>query len=155
MAAMTARLRRQLFPRGALIGAAALVALAVVSAAAARMTGIGTTKMPDVGAVESRDLRFDDRADGAVVIHDVCDDSIVEILSPGTNGFLRGVLRGLVRERKRQGIGPDLPFRLTRWTDGRLSIEDVATRQQIDFGAFGPTNSAVFARLIQERSSPR
>jgi putative photosynthetic complex assembly protein len=109
--------------------------------------------MPDVPAVESRDLRFSDRADGAVVVVDAENDSVLQVIAPGTNGFLRGVLRGLARERKRQEIGMEPPFRLTRWVDGRLSIEDPATRQRIDFGAFGPTNAAVFVALMERGSS--
>jgi putative photosynthetic complex assembly protein len=136
------------FPRGALLGAAALVSLALISATAARVTGIGTTAMPPAAPVESRDLRFEDRADGAVAVYEVPGDRLVEVVPPGTNGFLRGALRGLARERKRQEIGVQPPFRLTRWADGRLSLEDPTTGRQIDLGAFGPTNAGAFARLM-------
>ncbi|MBC7781542.1 MAG: photosynthetic complex assembly protein PuhC, partial [Proteobacteria bacterium] len=32
--------------------------------------------------------------------------------------------------------------------DGRLTLADPATGQRIDLESFGPTNAAVFARLI-------
>ena len=73
----------------------------------------------------------------------------VTVLAPGSNGFIRGVLRGLVRERKRRGIGAETPFRLSYLTDGRLLLADPATGRVIDLGAFGPTNTAAFARLLE------
>ena len=77
------------------------------------------------------------------------------MLPPGTNGFIRGVLRGLARDRKLQRIGTEPPFRLTRWVDGRLSLDDPATGRRIELGAFGPTNAAAFAGLLYDRSASR
>lgn len=137
------------FPRGALIAAAALVGLSLVAAATARLTGIGTTRMPPSVAAESRELRFVDRADGSVAVYELPDEQVVDVLAPGTNGFVRGALRGLARERKRQEIGVQPPFRLILWVDGRLSLEDPTTGRQIDLEAFGPTNREAFARLLR------
>ena len=136
------------FPRGALLGAAALVGFALLSATTARLTGVGTTQMPAAVAAESRELRFEDRADGSVAVYEAPDDELVDVLAPGTNGFVRGALRGLARERKRQDLGPQPPFRLTLWVDGRLSLEDPSTGRQIDLEASGPTNREAFARLL-------
>lgn len=136
------------FPRGALFGAATLISLTLLSAAAARVSGIGTTRMPDSSPVESRELRFEDRQDGAVVVSEAATDRVVEVLPPGTNGFVRGTMRGLARERRRQDVGARQPFRLTRWADGRLSLEDPSTDRRIDLGAFGPTNVGAFAALL-------
>ena len=143
------------FPRGVLLGASLLVGFSLVSTGFARLSGIGTTHPPQAVAFISRDLRFEDRSDGAVAVHEANDDRIVDVLPPGTNGFVRGVLRGLARDRKRQDIGVEPPFRLTRWADGRLSIEDMATHQRIELGSFGPTNAAAFARLLHDRSASR
>ena len=136
------------FPRGALLGAGTLVAMALVAAAAGSLTGFGTVALPASDPVASYALRFEDRADGSVAVYDAAGLREVDVIDPGTNGFVRGVLRGLARERKRQAIGQDLPFRLTRWADGRLSIEDPTTGQWVDLGAFGPTNSGAFARIL-------
>jgi putative photosynthetic complex assembly protein len=145
--------RTQQFPRGALYGAAALVGLALVTTTVARLSGIGTTHAPVAAAVESRDLRFEDRRDGTVAVYDVASGRVIDEISSGTNGFLRGVLRGLARDRKLQHIGTEPPFRLTRWDDGRLSIEDMATQHRIELVSFGPTNAAAFARLLRDRSA--
>jgi putative photosynthetic complex assembly protein len=142
------------FPRGALLGAAALMTLAIVAAGAARLTGFGTSHVPYGVPLESRALRFADRSDGAVVISEADSGRVVDVASPGTNGFLRSTMRGLARDRKRQDLGAEAPFRLTRWADGRLSLRDEATGRSIDLGAFGPTNAAVFAHLMTGSATP-
>jgi putative photosynthetic complex assembly protein len=144
----TARPAADTFPKGALLGAAAVIGLSLILAGLGRLTGLGTTQMPAAVPVEARELRFEDRADGAVAVYEGRDGRLVDLVAPGTNGFLRGALRGLARERKRQDIGVEPPFRLTRWADGRLSLEDPATGRRIDLEAFGPTNAAAFARLL-------
>ena len=104
----------------------------------------------------SADLRFVDRdrrqrrrastpRDGRVV------ESVV-----GENGFVRGTLRGLARERKRQGIGPDQPFRLVAHVDGRLTLLDPATGRRVDLESFGPDQRRrVRPHAERRRSAPR
>jgi putative photosynthetic complex assembly protein len=136
------------FPRGALIGAAVLVAGTIALAAAARWGGFGATEMRRADPITVRDLRFDDRADGAVVVHEARTGELVDVVAPGTNGFLRGALRGLARERRAHGIGSEPPFRLSVGADGQLTLEDPSTRRRIALEAFGPTNAGAFARLL-------
>ena len=73
-------------------------------------------------------------------------------VQPGTNGFIRATIRGLTRERRREGVGQIPPFALTRWSDGTLSLEDSSIRRRIDLDAFGPTNAQAFAQLFAARS---
>lgn len=137
----------QPFPRGALLGAAALVGFALLATMVTRTTGIGASHMPPAVAVETRELRFEDRGDGAVVATDPS-GKVAVVAAPGTNGFVRGVLRGLARERKRQDIGAMPPFVLTRWSDGRMTVSDPSTGRNVDLGAFGPSNWAAFANML-------
>ncbi len=145
----------QPFPRGVLIGAAVLIATTIVLAGAARTTGFGKTLTVTSTAVESRDLRFADQRDGSIAVVDAANEQAVTVLPPGSNGFIRGALRGLSRERKQQGIGAGPAFRLVRWADGRLTIEDIVTSRVIDLAAFGPTNSAAFAGLLASTGARR
>jgi putative photosynthetic complex assembly protein len=57
-------------------------------------------------------------------------------------------MRGLARERRRQGVGADIPFQLIGRSDGRLTLVDPGTGRRVDLESFGPTNAAVFARLM-------
>ncbi|MGL4438271.1 MAG: photosynthetic complex assembly protein PuhC [Bosea sp. (in: a-proteobacteria)] len=125
-----------------------ILALTVVFAAIARYSGLGILRMPEPAIVQYRDLRFTDRADGSVGILDASNDAIVTILEPGQGGFIRGVLRGRARERRLGEFGPEPPFRLARHADGRLTLEDTATKIKIVLSSFGPSNVEAFARLL-------
>jgi putative photosynthetic complex assembly protein len=135
-------------PRGALIGAAVLVSASLLFVGIARLTGYRPDRPAPSWIVASYDLRFEDRADGAVLVYDIATNRLVDTLRPGTNGFVRGVLRGLARERRARQVGTVPPFRLTRWADGRLSLDDLETGRHVDLEVFGPTNAGAFADIL-------
>ena len=121
-----------------------MVGLALIGA----MVGGGHDAPPERGqAVAARDLRFEDRADGAVLIYDAAATTPFEVVQ-GEAGFLRGTLRGLARTRHSEGLNDATPFHLAAWPAGRLTLEDPATGRRLDLEAFGATNEAVFARLL-------
>lgn len=102
--------------------------------------------------VESRNLRFFDREDGAVVIVDDRLGTKIAVLEPGTHGFVRGVMRGMARERRSKLVGTEPPYRLARWSDGRLTLDDPHTGRWVELVAFGPDNFRAFAMLLDGRS---
>jgi len=138
-------------PRGLLLGASALILFSLVSVGAARMTDIGTVHMPKAEAVEALSLRFEDTDDGGVAVRDARDEKVIYTVAPGTNGFIRATIRGLVRERKRDDIGAATPFTLTHWSDGTMSLQDSTTGRRVSLEAFGPTNAQAFAQLFAAR----
>jgi putative photosynthetic complex assembly protein len=142
------------FPRGALYGAAALIGFAILAAGLARFEGLDATPQQWATAITSRDLHFSDRPDGAVAVSELASDKIVQVLPAGTNGFVRGVLRGFARTRKLHDVGAEPPFRLTRWSDGHLTLVDPSTGRRVDLGSFGPTNAAAFAQLLTGQGLP-
>jgi len=146
-------LHEPVVPRGGVFAAAALVLFALAAVTTVRLTGVGGTHMTLPAAVESRDLRFEDGQHGAVLVFDASDNQLVDTLAPGSNGFIRVVMRGLARERKLGDIGAQPPFRLTRYRGGEITLTDTSTGKQIDLGAFGSTNTEAFARLINLRSA--
>jgi len=68
----------------------------------------------------------------------------------GEQGFLRGTLRALARDRRMRNLTSEAPFELALFKDGRLSIIDTLTGKGIDLEAFGPDNVAVFAKILAE-----
>ena len=101
----------------------------------------------EVAAVQwQRSLRFEDRPNGDIAVLDATTQREVARFQ-GEQGFLRGSLRALARERQRSGMGPQAPFELTGHVDGRVTLRDTVTGQRIALESFGPTNSAVFAQL--------
>jgi putative photosynthetic complex assembly protein len=139
-------------PRGLLFAAAALVVASLVSVAALRLSGV-SIHAPDASAVVTRSLRFEDRADGSVAVIDAPTGVEVERVQ-GEAGFLRGALRALARERRMRDLGSEAAFELIGRADGRLTLSDPATGERIDLESFGPTNAAVFARLLTVRPPP-
>ncbi len=142
-------------PRGMIAALGALVVACLIGVALVRLTGIGVVHVSDAAPVSVREFRFEDRPDGSIVVLDARDDRTIHTVAPATNGFLRGTMRGLARERHRRGIGPEQPFRMTGRADGKLTLEDPATGRRVDLGSFGPTNAAVFAQLMVERPPAR
>ena len=136
------------FPRAPLFALGALVLSSVVMVAAVRFTGVGVVRTPDAAPVTMREFRFEDRPDGSIVVLDASGKQLVDTVAPGTNGFLRGTMRGMARERMRQGVSPALPFRMVGRADGKLTLEDPGTGRRVDLGSFGPTNAAVFAHIM-------
>ncbi|MBL8559063.1 MAG: hypothetical protein JNM47_10105 [Hyphomonadaceae bacterium] len=142
------------FPRLALIAAAVLIGVSITGAAAARYLRVNappSTSAEQAAPLAARDLTFFDMPDGSVEVRDGAGDRIVFVAEPGTNGFIRGVMRGMARDRRARGIGQEPGFRLAEWPDGRLSLEDLATGRSIELGAFGGDNRAAFARLLPPR----
>ena len=146
----------QHFPPQALWAAGAIIALTITGVAAVR-TGLvpGPETAPQararahVGIVSSRSFRFGDRADGALVATDVATGEVALTVAPGSNsGFIRGVLRGLARERKLHEVGRAPPFTVTQWADGALTLTDPSDGRIIELGSFGPDNRASWARLL-------
>jgi putative photosynthetic complex assembly protein len=140
-------------PKGGIIAAAALVLFALATVTTARLTGTGGAHMTLPAAVESRDFRFEDGKNGAVLVFDAGNQQLVDTLAPGSNGFIRVVLRGLARERKLGDIGAQPPFRLTRFVNGQITLTDTSTGKLIDLDAFGSANTGAFARLMKLRGA--
>jgi putative photosynthetic complex assembly protein len=91
-------------------------------------------------------LHFQDRANGDIAVVDARSGQEVARLR-GEQGFARGALRTLARERMRRDLGPDMPFELSAYVDGKLVLRDPATGERIHLEAFGASNAAVFAQL--------
>ena len=140
------------FPRLPLMLLAGLVLATVLGVTAVRVSGVHIRE-PDAATVSSRLLRFEDGPQGSVQVVDVASGHTLQQFH-GEQGFLRGALRALVRERRMREMGPAQPFELSARADGRLTLTDTATGARLDLESFGPVNAAVFAQLLPHRTSP-
>ena len=144
------------FPRLPLAGAIALVCITLGSVGVARLSGTSPHIVIRTDApIETRLLRFEDRKDGSVGIIDDLTSAEVAIAAPGTNGFLRGTLRGLMRSRKLKEVNFNEPFRLERYANGQLMLVDIASQKNISLDAFGPSNAAVFGAFLLTHKGER
>lgn len=147
----------QTIPKHAVASAAMLVLTALALTTLVKVGVLSREAVPAVVRSEAhvapmivRQLTFLDRADGAVVVQDVATGETVRVLVDGVpgNGFVRGVMRGMARDRHIHGIGMAPPFTLTLWKNQSLSLEDKATGRSIELGSFGPDNRAAFAAML-------
>ena len=134
-------------PPKVLIATGLLLTATLVLTAVSRITGVGRLKTPDADVVRTTEVRFRDAPNGAVIVTHGDGRPLTE-LAPGTNGFIRGVVRSLARARRLDRIKEDPAFRITLWSDHRLTLSDPATQQSIDVTGFGRDNRAAFARLL-------
>jgi putative photosynthetic complex assembly protein len=150
---MSELVTRNAIPRWAVLAGMVLALGTPLSVATARLSGT-EARAPDAAAVSVRQLRFEDRPDGSVAVLDASQPGAnVEIdRIHGEAGFLRGSLRALARERGKRGIDSGPAFELIARADGRLTLSDPATGERIDLESFGPTNAAVYARLLALRA---
>jgi putative photosynthetic complex assembly protein len=142
------------FPKEAVWGATGLVVLALMGTVAVRAGLLPEVANPQALRAEthatvlkSRDLRFLD-VDGNVVVQDMAGATVAVIRPDSEQGFVRGVMRGLARERRLKEASVETPFRLQLWSDNGLTLTDLATGRQIELGGFGGTNRAAFAVML-------
>jgi putative photosynthetic complex assembly protein len=148
--------RNEKFPVGALYGAAGLIGLTMAVVFGIRLGVLpGRPTAPElrvekqVAIVSTRQFRFADRKDGALIATDAKSNEVALILEPGSNsGFIRGVMRGLMRERQLHEVPRDGAVTVTQWADGALTLKDDSTGRVIELGSFGDTNRAAFAQLL-------
>lgn len=121
------------------------------------LTSSGTVPPGQGTPVAARDLRFEDRLDGAIAVYEGAGTQPLTLLAPGTNAFVRTTLRGMARERRlKETAEPEMtPFRLTLWPNGRLTLEDLATSRTLDLRAYGEDNALAFAQLLPAREATR
>jgi putative photosynthetic complex assembly protein len=134
------------FPRWILYFASGIIAFSLISVGLIRITGNGPDQLAAAPTVQ-RSLVFEDQKDGGVRVADGVSGQTLTVLY-GEQGFVRGALRALTRERFSRGIGSAQPFDLIARVDGRVTLMDPSTGQRVDLESFGPTNTAEFARFL-------
>ena len=147
---MAAPLTKSRFPSRPVLAAGLLVGLSLCLAAVGRYTGLGVIRMPEAEIVQYRDIRFGERADGSVNVADAATGNIIGLIGSGSNGFIKGVMRGRPHQTVQGSFGDGPPFRLAQHADGRLTIEDMATHVKIAITNFGPANTEAFGKLLHK-----
>lgn len=153
------RIDREPFPKLPLYGAIGLVLFSLLLVGSVRLGLIvpvraSAEQYREARGIEplyARDLLFADAPDGSVLVREAATGELVHQIPAGSeNGFVRGVMRGLARERRMKEVGAEPPFRVTLWTDNELTLTDLATGREIDLNAFGRSNREAFLALLPE-----
>jgi putative photosynthetic complex assembly protein len=148
---MSEAVAERMVPRGALLGAAALIGFSLVVASLGRVTGVGTVRTDYATTVQTASFRFEDRSDGGISVIAPESDATIGVVPAGTDGFVRTVLRSLAFDRQRHGIGARPAFVIAKWSDGHTTIDDPATGRRVDLAAFGAANMQAFEHVVALR----
>ena len=140
------------FPRWVLWSVGSLLLFTLVAIGLVRITGNGPDQLAAATLTE-RLLHFEDRPDGGVAVIDGVTGKLLTTVT-GEQGFLRGAIRALARDRTARKIGSEQPFKLISRTDGRLTLFDPVSGQRVDLESFGPSNAGVFAPFLTMQSPP-
>lgn len=111
-------------------------------------TEVTPSRVPDL---LQRSLLFRDEPDGSISVSDAHTGVLIAQIR-GEQGFVRGTLRALSRERRRQGLNATSPLTLSLESDRRIILRDPSTGEHIDLASFGATNREVFANLLRTTS---
>ena len=138
-------------PTAALAIAGVFAVFTIALAGFARASDSGTLGASSQATpVMVRALLFSDRPDGSVGVYDARQNQELAPLE-GSGGFVRGALRALARQRRLADVGPEVPFYLIKWSDGRLTLEDSSTSNHLELQAYGSTNTQTFEALLSHR----
>jgi putative photosynthetic complex assembly protein len=150
---MSEAIASRMVPKGAILGAAALIGFSLVAAGVGRLTGVGTVRAGYTSTVQTASFRFEDRADGGIAVIAPESGVTLGVVPAGTDGFVRTVLRSLAFDRQRRGVGAGPPFVISKWSDGHSTIDDPATGRRVDLAAFGAANMQTFEHLVAMRGA--
>ncbi len=143
---MSLTLEPKLIPKGMGVAVLSVILLTFTWVAFISLQG-HDIREPDAPTQQMRQLRFEDRADGSIAVIEFTSGQQIDSVV-GESGFVRGVLRGLAQECKREGFDGARPFELIGHTDGRLTLVDPVTKRKVDLDSFGPTNATNFLRML-------
>jgi putative photosynthetic complex assembly protein len=108
-----------------------------------------------ITAAQVRPLKFFDEPDGTVRVEDGVSGEVLNRFGEGEGGFIRATVRSLVHQRRIRGIGPEVPFTLTEWQNGNLTLADPETGRSVEVSSFGPDNRAVYQNLLPAKGATR
>ena len=147
-------------PRAALIGVAGVLLFTMAMTGATRFgllphsaDPVASRAAQNIAPAQSRELRFADRADGAVVVSDAGNGETVKVIEFGQGGFLRATMRRMAKARIAAGVGAEPPFKLVLWENGALSLSDPETGRVAEIQGFGTDHSRIFAEMLEQKAS--
>lgn len=141
-----------IFNRLPMLAAALTLAAIVAVIGVARLSGVRPeVSLPQQEALAARQLKFEDGADGKVIVRDAKTDDLIHTFASGEGTFVRAALRALVNDRKKKGIISADDFRLELHAGSQLFLVDEASGRTLSLNAFGPSNSGAFSALMSNQ----
>jgi putative photosynthetic complex assembly protein len=136
-------------PRPLVMMAAGAALLTVLVVAFAQWTGIGDLRA-NAGLPEfSQEIQFLPLEGDRIAVQNVADGSLITTVEAGTDGLLRGALRGLGMSRNHSGFDLAAPYQLQRFAEDGVYLSDALTGRSIRLDSFGPLETGATADLLR------
>lgn len=133
---------------GAAGGILMVVVLVVTTIATMTRDTTATPARAETPVLSSRQVAFEPQPEGVLIVRDADTGAEIAALVEADGGFVHNVVRVLTKERRRHAVAADMPYRISAYTNGRVSILDLSTGRVIDINAFGATQVESFAALL-------
>lgn len=135
-----------------LYGALAVVLFALVVVAGALVTDSGKVGRTIGEPVAERTIGFRDEAGGIVSVFDADTQQTLGRFGVGEGAFVRMSVRSMTLKRISKRVSHELPYRLVRTAEGKLSFIDPATGHFIKLNAFGSVAISSFSQFLPDHS---
>ena len=135
-------------PPAILIGGGLVMAVSLMLVTSTRVGLSPRQARPAAVSVEALDFRVRPEARGQEGVYAARDGRRVATLAARGDDFLPSLVDKLRQERSLRRVAGDAPFRLVRWSDGRVSLQDPTTGRELNLEAFGSVNEANAADII-------
>ncbi|MEM9307817.1 MAG: photosynthetic complex assembly protein PuhC [Pseudomonadota bacterium] len=139
--------KRDIIPRGMVLGLAGLVIAVLALVSAAALTGHDPAGQPGQGMVTAERMILLSASSSQVEILDA-EGQFIATLSGREAKFVSGLDRAIQRERKRQSVAASKPLRLQMQDGMRLTLTDPLTGWSAELSGFGASKTGTLARLL-------
>ena len=96
----------------------------------------------------AQEIRFQSLPGDRIAIVDAADGTALTTIEAGSEGLLRGALRGLLFSRDLGNLDPDASYRLERHAGDGLYLVDPLNGRDIRLDSFGPVEAGALADLL-------
>ncbi len=136
-------------PRRLVMMAAGAAILTVLVVAFAQWTGTGDLRANGGLPEFSQEIQFLPLEGDRIAVQHVADGSLITTVEAGTDGLLRGALRGLGMSRNHSNFDLAAPYQLQRFADDGVYLSDALTGRSIRLDSFGPLETGATADLLR------
>lgn len=136
-------------PRSLVIMAASAVIITILTVAFAQLVDTSTLRTNDGAPAFSQEVQFLPLEGDRIAVRSVADGTLITTVEAGTDGLLRGALRGLNMSRSQSNFDLAAPFILQRFDGDGVYLADPLTDRSIRLESFGPIETGATADLLR------
>lgn len=132
--------------------AASIVVLTVIGVGLNQWTSLGQNSaitQGDVAPAFEMSILFQDIEGNEILVSNEANGETIAIVQAGSDGLLRGALRGLGRSRVVSDVDLSAPYQLQRLEGDGVYIADALTGRSIRLDSFGPIVTGAVGVLMQ------